>query len=65
MFSVGITERKKYSMNRVWLLIYVHRGFIQEPELFFDEHSATARRLELLRSANSDYDEIDIFEKQL
>ena len=52
-------------MNRIWVLIMVRRGFIEEPEIFLDKRSAQARKRELLQDFNPDYDEIDIFEKAL
>lgn len=52
-------------MRRMWILVTVKRGFIEEPEIFFDKRSAKARKRELLRDFNPDYDELDIFEKTL
>jgi hypothetical protein len=52
-------------MKRIWILVMVKRGFIEEPEIFLDERSALARRRELLQDFNPDYDEIDIFRKTL
>ncbi len=52
-------------MTRMWILVAVKRGFIEEPEIFFDKRSAQARKRELLRDFNPDYDELDIFEKRL
>jgi hypothetical protein len=52
-------------MKKIWLLIYVHHGFIQEPEIFIDEQSALKRKHLLLKYFNRDYDEIEIFEMQL
>ncbi len=52
-------------MKKIWLLIHVHHGLIQEPEVFFDEQSATERKLFLLKSLNADYDELEVFEKLL
>ncbi len=50
-------------MKKIWLLIYVNRGLIQEPEIFFDEQSALKRKRIILKNFNQDYDEIEIFEK--
>jgi len=50
-------------MKKIWLLIYVNRGFIQEPEIFFDLQSAIKRKSQILKNFNQDYDEIEIFEK--
>jgi hypothetical protein len=52
-------------MKRIWILVMVERGFIEEPEIFLDRRSAQARKRELLQDFNPDYDEIDIFEKTL
>ena len=52
-------------MKRIWILVMVKRGFIEEPEIFLDKRSAQARRRELLQDFNPDYDEIDIFKKPL
>ncbi len=50
-------------MKKIWLLIYVNRGLIQEPEIFFDEPSALKRKRQVLKTFNRDYDEVGIFEK--
>lgn len=50
-------------MKKIWILIYVHRGLIQEPEMFADEQSALKRKEKILKNFNVDYDEIEIFEK--
>lgn len=52
-------------MKTIWLVIYVSRGFIQEPELFFDKSSALKRKREILKTFNRDYDEVEVFEKVL
>jgi hypothetical protein len=52
-------------MKRIWILVMVKRGFIEEPEIFLDKRSAQARKRELLQDFNPDYDEIDIFKKTL
>lgn len=52
-------------MKKLWLVIYVTRGFIQEPELYFDEASALKRKREILKYYNRDYDEVEIFEKMI
>lgn len=49
-------------MRDPWILIYVHHGQIQAPELFPDETSALARRREILQRCNKDYDEVELFE---
>jgi hypothetical protein len=52
-------------MRKIWILSFVKRGFIQEPEVFYDSTSARNRKKELMQDFNQDYDEIDIFEKQV
>lgn len=52
-------------MKTIWLVIYVTRGCIQEPELFLDEASAFRRKREILKNFNRDYDEVEVFEKSL
>lgn len=52
-------------MKKIWILIYAHRGFIQAPEIFIDENSALEKKREILKNFNKDYDEIEIFEKQI
>lgn len=52
-------------MKKFWLVIHVHRGFIQEPEIFLDEKAALNRKLTLLNEINPDYDEVEVFEKHL
>jgi hypothetical protein len=51
-------------MNNFFILIWVHRGFIQEPEIFKCKKDALFRKTQIQkRGFNSDYDEIDIFRK--
>ncbi len=52
-------------MKKIWILIFVYRGFIQEPEIFIDEDSALLRKKEILKNFNRDYDEIEIFSKEI
>lgn len=52
-------------MKTIWLLIYVHQGLIQEPEIFFEELSAMKRKSILLSQINPDYDEVEVFKKSL
>lgn len=52
-------------MKTIWLLVYVHHGLIQEPEIFFEEISAIKRKSFLLSHINPDYDEVEIFKKSL
>lgn len=66
MYSVGIGERQELkTMKKIWILVHVWRGLIQEPEMFFDADSANDRRAEILKGFNPAYDEIEIFEKQI
>lgn len=52
-------------MKKIWLLIHVHHGLIQEPEIFFDRNLVAKRKSALLSQIDPDYDEIKIFEKVL
>ncbi len=52
-------------MKKIWILIYIGRGFIQEPELFYLLKDAKKRKNELLKKINPDYDEIGLFEKYI
>jgi hypothetical protein len=52
-------------MKTIWVLILVKRGFIEEPEIFYDEQSALRRKKMLMRDFNPDYDELDVFEKEI
>lgn len=66
MFLGGLAELWKANfMNKIWIVILVKRGFIQEPGIFYDELSAIKRMKKLLVDYNRDYDELDIFEKKL
>nr|MBN2278535.1 hypothetical protein [candidate division Zixibacteria bacterium] len=51
--------------KKIWILVLVKRGFIQEPEVFYDQNKAQIRKRVLMSDFNPDYDEIDIFEKRL
>ncbi len=50
---------------KIWVLISVKRGFIEEPEIFYDAVGAKKRKRELLRECNPDYDEVELFAKQV
>ncbi len=51
-------------MRRLFILIYVHRGFIQDPEIFFQKEDAELRMMDIKQKGfNPDYDEVSIFEK--
>ena len=52
-------------MRKIWILTFVKRGFIQEPEIFHDARSAQNREKKLMLDFNPDYDEIGIFEKRI
>lgn len=52
-------------MERIWILVYTHRGIIYSPEIFKDEKSAIERKKEIFKKVNKDYDEIEIFEKSI
>lgn len=49
---------------KIWILSRVKRGFIQEPEIFYDGGVAQNRKEMILQYCfNPDYDEIELFEK--
>jgi hypothetical protein len=51
-------------MNSVFVLVWVYRGFIQEPEFFRTRLDAEIREKEILDARfNPDYDELEVFEK--
>lgn len=52
-------------MKKIWILVHVERGFIQEPEFFLNKKAAITRKREILIALNPDYDEVEIFEKTL
>jgi len=52
-------------MRKIWILSYVKRGFIQDPEIYYDASFALKRKKVLLQDFNPDYDEIKIFEKEI
>ncbi|HEX9650741.1 MAG TPA: hypothetical protein VGA21_09275 [Cyclobacteriaceae bacterium] len=53
-------------MKKIWILIHVHKGFIQEPEIFSDKKSAESRNRIIPNNFNRDYDdEIGIHEKEV
>lgn len=51
-------------MKKIFVLIWVHHGLVQEPEIFYNKRDANLRK-KTIRSTgfNPDYDEIDVFEK--
>ncbi len=50
-------------MKKVWFLVEVKRGLIQEPEIFYSKNEAVKRKKYLLKDFNRDYDELEIFPK--
>ena len=52
-------------MKKIWILSLVKRGFIQEPEIYYDAEAANHRKTVLTRDLNPDYDEIDVFVKHI
>ena len=53
-------------MIRIYLVIWVHHGIIQEPFVFKTLKTAEQKLLEVKRNQfNIDYDEIEIFEKEI
>ena len=51
-------------MKKIIILIWVYRGFIQDPEIFYNRKDAELRKEKIKGNGfNPDYDEIDIFEK--
>jgi hypothetical protein len=43
----------------------VKRGFIQEPEIFYNASAANSRKRELLNDLNPAYDEIGVFTNRI
>lgn len=53
-------------MKKIFVLIHVYRGFIQEPQIFYIREEADLKMGEIKENKfNPDYDEIDIFEKNI
>jgi len=52
-------------MKKIWILTLVKRGFIQDPEIYYDAETANNKKTFLLRDFNPDYDEIGLFEKHI
>jgi ribosome-associated protein YbcJ (S4-like RNA binding protein) len=50
---------------KIWVLTHVKKGFIQEPEIFYDANRANRRKHKLSEDLNPDYDELAIFEKEI
>jgi hypothetical protein len=53
-------------MKKIFILIWVYHGIIQEPEIFYNRSGAELRKEKIqMEGFNYDYDEIDIFEKSI
>lgn len=52
-------------MKKIWILTLVKRGFIQDPEIYYDAETANNRKRILFRDFNPTYDEIEVFEKHI
>jgi hypothetical protein len=52
-------------MKKIWILTLVKRGFIQDPEIYYDAETVNNRKKILLRDFNPTYDEIEVFEKHI
>jgi hypothetical protein len=50
-------------MKKVWIVIFVYHGLIQEPEIFFSYQKAKKKKDSLLTKSNPAYDEVELFEK--
>jgi DNA-binding winged helix-turn-helix (wHTH) protein len=49
-------------MKKIWILTLVKRGFIRDPEIYYDAETVNNRKEILLKDFNPTYDEIEIFE---
>jgi hypothetical protein len=61
--SIELSEGRR--MKKIWILVLVKRGLIEQPELFFSLEMARKRRERLMKDFNPDYDELEIFEKHI
>ena len=52
-------------MKKIWILTTVKRVFIQEPEIFYNSDAAQKRKILLMQDVNPDYDEIEVFEREI
>jgi len=52
-------------MKKIWIVIFVYHGLIQEPEIFFSYQEAKKKKDSLLKESNSAYDEVGLFEKNI
>ncbi len=66
MYSDGLIAPHGVNvMKKIWILVYVWRGLIEEPQIFFDKASAMKRKQQILKNFNRSYDEVEVFEKVL
>jgi hypothetical protein len=66
MFTVGLIELLNLdTMKKIWILVYVHHGLIQQPEIFPNKGAALKRKKAILQKFNRDYDEIEVFQKKI
>lgn len=67
MFLDGLTEQLiNNKMKKIFILTWVYHGLIQEPEIFYNRNDAELRKKRIyINGFNSDYDEINIFEKDI
>ncbi len=49
----------------IWIVVEVKRGFIQEPIICFNKTKAMIAKMNILNEFNRDYDEVEMFKKQL
>lgn len=52
-------------MKNIWVLVHAHSGVVQEPEIFLSKSLAMKRKNEILKDANLDYDDVELFEKRI
>ena len=50
-------------MKKIYILIYVWRGLIEKPEIFYTKKAALEREKQLKKNMNSDYDEVAVYKK--
>lgn len=53
-------------MKKIFILIWIHHGLIQDPEIFNIRKDAELRKEKIKKKCfNPDYDEINVFEKNV
>lgn len=52
-------------MKKIWLVIFVWHGLIQEPEIFSLYREAKKKKDFLLKNSDPAYDEVGLFEKYI